>query len=148
VNEATDVDQRIRIATDIVTEGSLWRSVATLAVPVVLTNILQAGYQLVNAFFLGHAGRDAVAAVAASGPLFSVLIALGGGLSTAGSVFIAQYAGARRTDMVDHVAAQTLLMVGAVAAGFATLGLVANGAKMRMKCAVPSIRAGSSGAMV
>jgi len=141
LNKAADLDQRIRAASDIVTEGSLWRSVATLAIPVVLTNILQAGYQLVNAFFLGHAGRDAVAAVAASGPLFSVLIALGGGLSTAGAVFIAQYAGARRTDMVDHVAAQTLLMVGAVAAGFATLGLIANGAILRLLGLAPEIAA-------
>ena len=118
--------------TTTITEGALWRSVATIAVPVVLTNLLQAAYQFINGYFLGHAGRDALAAVSASAPMFGVLMALGGGLSTAGSVFIAQYAGARRTDMVDHVAAQTLLSVGAVAAGFTALGLLFNGAIIRL----------------
>jgi putative MATE family efflux protein len=115
-----------------ITEGSLWRSVATIAVPVVLTNLLQATYQFVNGYFLGHAGRDALAAVSASAPMFGVLMALGLGLATAGSVFIAQYAGARRTDMVDHVAAQTLLSVGAVAACFTAIGLLCNGAVIRL----------------
>jgi putative MATE family efflux protein len=116
----------------LITEGSLWRSVATIAVPVVLTNLLQAAYQFVNGYFLGHAGRDALAAVSASAPMFGVLMGLGLGLATAGSVFIAQYAGARRSDMVDHVAAQTLLSVGVVAAGFAALGLLFNGAIIRL----------------
>ncbi len=115
-----------------ITEGSLWRSVATIAVPVVLTNLLQAAYQFVNGYFLGHAGRDALAVVSASAPMFGVLMGLGLGLATAGSVFIAQYAGARRGDMVDHVAAQTLLSVGVVAAGFAALGLLLNGAIIRL----------------
>lgn len=128
IARANTLDQR----TSAVTEGSLWRSVATIAVPVVLTNLLQATYQFVNGYFLGHAGRDALAAVSASAPMFGVLMALGLGLATAGSVFIAQYAGARRTDMVDHVAAQTLLSVGAVGAGFMVIGLLGNGALIRL----------------
>ncbi|WP_404709980.1 MATE family efflux transporter [Sphingomonas sp. MMS24-J13] len=121
------------------TEGSLWRSVATIAVPVVLTNLLQATYQFVNGYFLGHAGRDALAAVSASAPMFGVLLALGLGLATAGSVFIAQYAGARRTEMVDHVAAQTLLSVGAVGLGFMAIGLIGNGALIRLIGLEPEI---------
>ena len=105
------------------TEGPLLGVIVRVAVPIVLSNLLTAGYQVVNALWVGRLGAPAIAAVAASGPMFYVLVSLGSGLSTAGSVLIAQYTGARRGDGVDHIAAQTLLMVGGVAAAFALLGL-------------------------
>ena len=72
----------------------------------------------------GRIGGTAVAAIAASAPLFGVLISLGSGLATAGSVLIAQYAGAQRHSAVDHIAAQTLLMVTGVALAFTVLGVL------------------------
>jgi putative MATE family efflux protein len=104
------------------TEGPLLGVILRVAVPIVLSNLLTATYQLVNAFFVGRLGADAIAAVAASGPIFYVLVSLGSGLATAGSVLIAQYSGARRGEGVDHIAAQTLLMVAGVAAAFAVFG--------------------------
>ena len=58
--------------------------------------------------------------------MFYVLVSLGSGLATAGSVLIAQYTGAKRGEGVDHIAAQTLLMVGGVAACFALIGAAAS----------------------
>ena len=106
------------------TEGPLLGILLRVAVPITLTNLVQSSYDLVNAFWLGRLGQSAIAAVAASGPIFYVLISLGSGLATAGAVLIAQNAGARRHDALDHVAAQTLLMVGAMALGFTIVGLV------------------------
>ena len=106
------------------TEGPLLGVLVRVAVPIVLSNLLTAAYQVVNALFVGRLGAQAIAAVAASGPIFYVLVSLGSGLSTAGSVLIAQYTGARRGEGVDHIAAQTLLMVGSVAAGFALFGVL------------------------
>ncbi len=104
------------------TEGPLLRVIVQVAVPIVLSNLLAAAYQFVNAFWVGRLGVDAIAAVAASGPMFGVLLSLGGGLATAGSVLIAQYEGARRAEGVDHIAAQTLLMVAGVSSAFALIG--------------------------
>ena len=106
------------------TTGPLLAVVARVAVPIVLSNLLIASYQLVNSFWVGRLGSEAIAAVAASGPMFYVLVALGSGLATAGSVLIAQYEGARQGTGVDHIAAQTLLMVAGVAACFTVLGLL------------------------
>lgn len=106
------------------TEGPLLRVVARVAVPIVLSNLLTASYQIVNGLWVGQLGTDAIAAVAASGPMFYVLVSLGSGLATAGSVLIAQYEGAKRGEGVDHIAAQTLLMVVAVAALFAVTGAI------------------------
>ena len=104
------------------TEGSLLKVVVQVAVPIVLSNLLTASYQIVNGLWVGQLGMQAIAAVAASGPMFYVLVSLGSGLATAGSVLIAQYEGARRGEGVDHIAAQTLLMVAGVGAGFALAG--------------------------
>lgn len=93
------------------TEGPILPSLIALSVPVVLANVLQTGYQLVDTFWVGRLGANAVAAVSVSFPLVFLLFSLGGGLAIAGSTFVAQYAGARNPRMVSHVTAQTTLMV-------------------------------------
>src|SRR5438105_4269772 len=92
-------------------EGPILRSLLALAVPIVLANILQAGYQVTDAFWVGRLGGVAVAAVSISFPVMFLMIAIGAGLAIAGSTLIAQYVGARNEEMVSHVAGQTLLMV-------------------------------------
>jgi putative MATE family efflux protein len=104
------------------TEGPLLGVLIRVALPITFTNLCQSTYDIINAFWLGHLGQDAIAAVAASGPLFFVLVSLSSGLSTAGAVLIAQNAGAKRRDVLDHVTAQTLLMVIALAVAFALFG--------------------------
>ena len=80
------------------TEGPLLGILLRVALPITLTNLFQSSFDIVNAFWVGRLGAEAIAAVAASGPLFNVLNSLGSGLSTAGAVLIAQSAGARRHD--------------------------------------------------
>jgi MATE family, multidrug efflux pump len=93
------------------TEGSILRSLVALAVPIVFANVLQTAYQLVDTFWVGRLGGEAVAAVSVSFPLIFLMIALGGGLAIAGSVLVAQYVGARNAAKVNSVTAQTLMMV-------------------------------------
>jgi putative MATE family efflux protein len=104
------------------TEGPLLVILLRVALPITLTNLSLSAFELINAFWVGRLGAGAIAAVAASGPLFSVLISLGSGLATAGAVLIAQNAGARLHHVLDHVTAQTLLMVAGVATAFALIG--------------------------
>jgi putative MATE family efflux protein len=98
-------------ARNVILEGSVGRALLTLSMPIVLGNLLQTGYQLTDAFWVGRLGAPAVAAVAISIPTTFLVIALGSGLAMAGAVLVAQYAGAGRQDMVDHVAGQTMIMV-------------------------------------
>lgn len=107
------------------TEGSIVRALATLAVPIILTNALHTSHQLINTFWVGRLGADAVAAVSVSFPLIFLLLSLGGGLAIAGSILTAQYAGARDRAMVNHVSAQTLLMVIVVSLLFSVMGYFA-----------------------
>src|SRR5580698_6705585 len=92
-------------------EGPIRIALINLALPIILGNLLQTGYQLTDAFWVGRLGAAAVAAVSVSFPVGFLVIALGSGLAMAGATLSAQYTGAGRQDMVNHVAAQTMLMV-------------------------------------
>ena len=92
-------------------EGPIGTALIRLAIPIILGNILQTGYQLTDAFWVGRLGAAAVAAVSISFPISFLVIALGAGFGIAGATLSAQYMGAGRQDMVNHVAAQTMMMV-------------------------------------
>src|SRR5258707_15585287 len=92
-------------------EGPIGRALIKLAIPIVLGNVLQTGYQLTDAFWVGRLGAAAVGAVSISFPVTFLGIALGAGLGIAGATLSAQYMGAGRRDLVNHVAGQTIMMV-------------------------------------
>jgi len=92
-------------------EGPIGAALLRLSIPIILGNMLQAGYQLTDAFWVGRLGAAAVAAVSIGFPVTFLVIAMGAGLAIAGATLTAQYMGAGRQDMVNHVAAQTMLMV-------------------------------------
>ncbi len=93
------------------TEGSILKALAVLSFPIIGANLLQTGYQLVDAFWVGRLGANAVAAVSISYPVNFLLISLSSGFAFAGTILVAQYAGAKNLKMVNHVATQTVVMV-------------------------------------
>ncbi len=103
-------------------QGSIPRALWSLAVPIILGNVLQTAYQLSDALRVGRLGAAAVAAISVSLPATFLVIALGAALAMAGATPTSQYMGAGRQDMVNHVAAQTMLMVVVTSIVFGTLG--------------------------
>src|SRR3954469_8335672 len=103
-------------------EGPIGKALFRLAVPIILGNLLQTGYQLTDAFWVGRLGASAVAAVSVSFPVTFLVIALGSGLAIAGATLTAQYTGSGRQDMVNHVAAQTMIMVTITSIALGALG--------------------------
>ncbi|MBU2524701.1 MATE family efflux transporter [Patescibacteria group bacterium] len=92
------------------TEGSMLKALIALAVPVVFANLLQTAYQLIDTFWVGRIGGDAVASVTLAFPIIFLMIALGGGLAAAGAILVAQYKGKRDYKMIDFVAGQAFSM--------------------------------------
>lgn len=128
-------------------EGPILRSLITLAVPITAANVLQAAYQVIDAFWVGRLGGSAVAAVSVSTPIMFLSIGLGAGLAIAGSTLIAQYFGARNQHMVDHVAAQTLLMIVVASLLLGGIGYAATPALLTLMGVAPDVRAGGIGFM-
>lgn len=93
------------------TEGSILGSLINLSVPIILANALQSMYQLIDTFWLGRLGANAVAAVSLSFPILFLILSLGGGLTLAGSVIVAQAKGARNQKNVNYSSSQTVFVI-------------------------------------
>jgi putative MATE family efflux protein len=128
-------------------EGPILRALLSLAFPIILANILQTGYQLTDAFWVGRLGASAVAAISVSFPVTFLVIALGSGLAMAGATLTSQYMGAGRQDMVNHVAAQTMLMVVITSVLFGALGYILSPFFLRLLGVAPDVYANALGFM-
>ena len=92
------------------TEGPILPGLVGLAVPIVLANLLQTAYQLIDAFWVGRLGGLAVASVSVVFPVSFLAMALGMGFAIAASTMVAQQAGAKRFDEVTHTASQSMFV--------------------------------------
>ncbi len=126
-------------------EGPILKSLLSLAIPIVAANLLQSGYQLTDAFWVGRLGGAAVAAVSISFPVMFLTSALGIGLAMAGSTLTAQYRGAGNDHMVSHVAGQTLNMVVALSLILGVLGYAGTPLLLRLMGVAPDVYDGALG---
>jgi len=124
-------------------EGPIVPSLLKMAGPIVLANIFASAYQLTDAFWVGRLGGDAVAAVSVSFPVIFVMIAVGMGFGIAGSTLVAQYMGAGNQRMVNHVAAQTLLMVAIASAVLGAVGYAIAPGLLRLMGVEPGVFTGA-----
>ncbi|MEB2781725.1 MATE family efflux transporter [Algoriphagus sp. C2-6-M1] len=120
-------------------EVSIIRSLFTLAWPIIMANILQTAYQLIDTFWLGRLGANAVAAVSISFPILFLVLSLGAGLTLAGTVIVSQYKGANDKKMIDFTASQTVIIVFLISIFLAFLGYVAARPLMSLVGAGPEI---------
>ncbi|NVP17233.1 MATE family efflux transporter [Candidatus Gracilibacteria bacterium] len=104
--------------------GPIIKTILTMAIPILIANLLQSAYQLTDAFWVGRLGKEAVAAVSISFPITFFMISVGSGFSIAGTTLISQYFGAKNMKMVDKVAAQTILMVFCISIFLGIIGYI------------------------
>ena len=121
------------------TEGSIVRALVRLSIPIVIANTLQTAYQITDTFWVGRLSAEAVAAVSLCFPINFLMIAIGGGLPIAGSVLISQYKGRGDERAMNHVAAQTLMMVLLVSVLLSSVGYFASEPIMRFMGAEPAV---------
>lgn len=121
------------------TEGPILRSMLMISIPIILGNILQSAYQITDTFWVGRLSAEAVAAVSLSFPISFLFISIGGGLPMAGAVFAAQYKGRGDMSAVNHVAAQTLILIMGIAIVLSGLGFVLAEPIMKFMGAAPNV---------
>ncbi len=116
-----------RIGPDIpnkLTEGSITKSIFALSIPIVVSNLLQTAYNLTDTFWVGRLGANALAAVSLSFPIIFLIISLGGGFGTAGSILVAQFKGKEASTEVNHISGQTYLMMTIISVVLAIAGIL------------------------
>jgi putative MATE family efflux protein len=107
-------------------------SLLKLSGPIVLANILQTAYQLIDTFWLGRLGAGAVAAVSLSFPILFLIISVGIGLTLAGSILAAQYKGMDSQRMINYSSAQTYLVMFFISCLLAFIGYFFSEPLMRL----------------
>jgi len=95
-------------------EGGIVRAAWRLAVPMTVGTLLQDTMNLVDMFFVGALGKEALAAVSMCGVLLSVVQVLAFGIVTGSMALVSQAVGARNRARAEEVTAQSLLMAAAL----------------------------------
>lgn len=115
------------------TQGSIWRHLMTFAVPLLIGQIFQQLYNTVDSVVVGRfVGKQALAAVGATGNIINALIGFFSGLSMGAGVVISQCFGAKDKKGV-HDAVHTAVLLTLAAAVFCTaLGVLATDPLLRM----------------
>ena len=114
----------------LILEGNLFKAILMLAVPVMINSFIQSMYNLTDTFWLGKIGTESQAAITLVSPVQNILINFGAGITTAGSILISQYLGAKEDEQANVMANHICLcsMVFSVLCAFfcwaATPGIV------------------------
>ncbi len=102
--------------------GPILKTMVLLAWPVMVTNALQALYNLVDAFWLGRLGTAAVAAPGMAWPILFFFMSFAGGFQVAGSAFVAQHFGAGNRRGAEESAGQLLGFLGLLSMALGAIG--------------------------
>lgn len=91
----------------LILEGNLFKAIITLAVPIMINSFIQTMYNLTDTFWLGKIGNDPMAAITLVSPVQNMIINFGMGITTAGSILISQFLGAKQDQqartMANHI---------------------------------------------
>ncbi|WP_256393597.1 MATE family efflux transporter [Natronoarchaeum rubrum] len=121
-----------------VVDGELFKPLVVLSAPIVMTMLLQVGYNLADTYWVGRLGSEAVAALSYSWSIVFLMVSVGGGFTVAGTVLVAQNKGAGQSGRSHHVAGQTIAFVTLLSLAFSLLGFVLTPTLLRLIGADPS----------
>ncbi len=106
------------------TEGSIPKSVWALALPMMIGNILQTLFNVVDMIFVGKLGAEAIAAVSMSGIIMMLIITAAIGLSVGTTAMVARFTGAKNIEQANNVAMQSLILGGVIFVLLAIFGTI------------------------
>ncbi len=106
------------------TEGSIPRLLISFAIPLLLGNIFQQLYNMVDSWVVGnYVSNEAFSAVGTVGPIINMLIGFFMGLSSGAGVVVSQYFGAGKEDKIHDTVHTAIMMTVIFAIALTALGL-------------------------
>ena len=105
------------------TSGSIGRAILLLAIPMVLEMLMQSIFGVVDVFFVGRLGADAVAAVGMTDSLMVLVYAVGMGISMAATAMVARRIGEKKEKEASIAAFQALIAGLVTSIPIAILGI-------------------------
>ena len=107
------------------TIGTPWKVITVFAIPLLIGNVVQQMYQVVDAMVVGrHLGVNALAAVGTTGAMMFLLLGFAWGMTNGLAIPTAQAYGAGDTEAVRRSVAAGVILTALVAIVITTVGVV------------------------
>lgn len=107
-----------------ITKGPILSSLVKLSLPIMIGQLIQTFYNLVDTLWVGRLGSEAVAAISISFPIIHLIISLGVGLTIAGTALIAQNKGAGKDETIDRILGQLIGFIGVLSVILSIIGFI------------------------
>ena len=105
------------------TTGSIGKAITILAIPMVLEMLMQSVFGVVDVYFVGKLGADAVAAVGLTDSLLILVLAVGMGMSIATTAMVARRIGEENVEGAGIAACQALIAGMVISIPISIVGL-------------------------
>ncbi len=92
------------------TRGSIRKAVFLLAIPMILELSLESVFAVVDMFFVGKLGQNAIATVGLTESVITIVYSIAIGLSTAATAVVARRIGEKNPEAAAHAGAQSILI--------------------------------------
>ncbi len=92
------------------TDGSIRVAIVLLAIPMILELSLESVFAVVDMFFVGKLGENAIATVGLTESVITIVYSIGIGLSTAATAMVARRVGEKNNDAAAHAGMQSLIL--------------------------------------
>jgi len=106
------------------TTGSIRKAVFLLAVPMILELSLESVFALVDIFFVGKLGQNAIASVGLTESVITIVYSIAIGLSTGAGAVVARRIGEKNADGAAHAGAQSLIIAFIISAVLTVVGMI------------------------
>ncbi len=106
------------------TQGNIGRAVFLLAIPMILELSLESVFAVVDIFFVGKLGPNAIATVGLTESVITIVYSVAIGLSTAATAIVARRIGEKNPEAASHAGAQALVIAIIVAVFTSVFGVI------------------------
>jgi putative MATE family efflux protein len=127
------------------TEAPIGRAVVLLAVPMVLEMLMESVFAVVDIFFVGRLGANAVATVGITETLMYVVYAIAIGLAVGASATVARRIGEKDPERAARAAVQSIALGLVIAVAVGAVGVVFGPSLLRVMGASEDVIATGSG---
>jgi putative MATE family efflux protein len=121
------------------TQGSIRRAVFLLAIPMMLELCLESVFAVVDMYFVGKLGANAIATVGMTESIMFLVYSLAMGISVAATAIVARRVGEKKTEAAANAGVQAILLSVMVALVFGVCGIIFAGDILSLMGAKPDV---------
>jgi len=121
------------------TTGSINRAIFMLSIPMILEMIMESMFAVVDAFFVGKLGVDALATVGLTESMLTIIYSVGIGLSMAATAVVARRVGEKNADAAAHAGMQAIYLAVGISLLVSLTGIFFAKDLLRLMGAAPEL---------